>query len=85
MVDNFFTTKALFLGTPAKDQEKKNTKAKNYKTLKYNFIFILNKHFMRSQTLIACDRSSKVMFYILSQTIISMYSTKPHGYSFLIS
>lgn len=66
---------------------KKNTKAKNY-TLKlklFFFVFFFNKHFTRSQTLIACDRSSKVMFYILSLTIISVHSAKPHGFSFLIS
>lgn len=78
---NFFITKVLFLGAPANDQEEKK-EAKNYNTL--NIIFF-NKHFMRSLTLIACDRSSKVMFYILALTIISMYITKPHGFSFWIS
>lgn len=71
VVDNFFTTKALFLGTPAKDQEEKKQKPRPT-TLKYYFFF--NKHFTKSQTLIACDRSSKVMFYILYLTIISVYS-----------
>lgn len=38
VVKNFFTTKALFLGTPANDQEgKKDTKAKNYNKFKYDF------------------------------------------------
>lgn len=78
--DNFFTTKALFLGTPAKDQEKKTTQKP-----RTTIHFFFNKHFTRSQTLIACDRSSKVMFYILLLTIISVYSTNPHGFSFLIS
>lgn len=42
------------------------------------FFVLFNKHFMRSLTLIACDCSSKIVFYIL--TIISMYNTKPLGF-----
>lgn len=72
---NFFTTKALFfLGASAKTR-KREKKAKNFK---YMIFFLFNKHFMRSLTLIACDCSSKIVFYIL--TIISMYNTKPLGF-----
>lgn len=38
---------------------------------------------MRSPTFIACDRSSKVMFSILSFIFVSMYSTKPHMFKTL--
>lgn len=46
-------------------------------------LIIFNKHFTRRQTLIACDLRSKVVFYILSLTIIFMYCTEPYGFSFL--
>lgn len=64
VVDNFLTTKALFLGTPAKDQEEKKHKSQDPQYTKID-VFFFNKHFTKSQTLIACDCSSNVMYYLL--------------------
>lgn len=86
--DDFFSTKALFWGHQLKTRRKKQHKSQELQYAKISIVWKqktkkkLNKHFTRRQTLIACDASSKVMFYILSLTIISVYSTKPHGLSF---
>lgn len=63
---------------------KKDTKAKNYNKFKYNNIFFFYKHFMKSLTLIACDRSSKVtLFFLIINYFYVQY--KILWFSFLIN
>lgn len=78
----FHNQSTFYLGAPANDQEeKKKKKAKNYNKYEYNFFY---KHFMKSLTLIACDRSSKVklFFFLIIINIISVYSTKYSSFHF---
>lgn len=53
---------STFLGTPANDQEEEKYKSQELQHTQKYMISFLNKHFTRSQTLITCDRNSKLCF-----------------------